>query len=38
MLRLTNWKHDSLVDLTEEQIAVLAQVDPWTPPKERAAA
>lgn len=38
ILRKTGWKHPVIADLTDEQIAVLAEVDPWTPPRERAAA
>ena len=35
IFRATNWKHPSIADLTDEQLRVLAEVDRWTPPKER---
>lgn len=38
IFRSTGWKHSIIGDLTEEQIALLETVEPWTPPKERAAA
>jgi hypothetical protein len=28
--RVTGWKHPTIADLTEEQMAVLEQVEPWT--------
>lgn len=31
ILRKTGWKHSSIGDLTEAQMQVLEQVDPWTP-------
>lgn len=31
IFRKTGWKHSSIADLTEEQMAVFEQVDPWTP-------
>jgi hypothetical protein len=31
ILRATGWRHECIADLTEEQMAVLEQVDPWTP-------
>lgn len=39
IFRATGWKHASIADLTEEQMAVLEQIEPWTPrqPQERAA-
>ncbi|MCW1431374.1 hypothetical protein [Novosphingobium sp. JCM 18896] len=36
--RKTDWRHDTIADLTDEQMAVLESVEPWTPPKQRAAA
>ena len=30
ILRTTGWKHPSISDLTDEQIDVLEQVEPWT--------
>lgn len=35
MFRRTLWKHPSIADLTEADIAVFEKHDPWTPPKER---
>jgi hypothetical protein len=36
LYRKTGWKHpEALADLSDEQIALLEQVQPWTPPKER---
>ena len=29
--RTTGWKHPSVEDLTEDQMRVFEQVDPWTP-------
>ncbi len=34
--RKTGWPHPSIADLTEEQMAMLEQVDPWSP-REKAA-
>ncbi|GMM93092.1 helix-turn-helix domain-containing protein [Qipengyuania sp. MTN3-11] len=31
----TNWKHDSIAALTDEQIDMLAALDPWTPQDKR---
>lgn len=36
--RKTAWRHPTIADLSDEQINVLESVEPWTPPKERAAA
>lgn len=38
VFKRTGWQHDSIAELTDAQIEVLAAVDQWTPPKERAAA
>ncbi len=35
MLRQIGWQHESIAELTDAQITVLAEIDPWTPPKER---
>lgn len=35
IFRKFNWKHPSIAELTEEQMVVFEQVDPWTPPKDR---
>lgn len=35
ILRKTGWLHPTIADLTEEQMRVFEQVDPWTPPKQR---
>lgn len=29
IFRATGWKHDAIAELSEEQIAVLEQVEPW---------
>jgi hypothetical protein len=31
LFRKTNWKHPSIADLTEAQMRVFEEVDPWTP-------
>jgi hypothetical protein len=31
--RETGWRHESIADLTDEQIAVLEELDPWQPRK-----
>ena len=36
--RKTGWKHQSLAELTDEQIDTLEAVDPWTPTNQAAAA
>lgn len=36
IMRSTGWRHPVLADLTDEQIAVIEAVDPWTP-QDRAA-
>jgi hypothetical protein len=35
--RKTGWRHDSIADLTEAQMTVFEQVDPWTPKEAKAA-
>jgi hypothetical protein len=35
IFRKTGWRHSSITELTEDQMQVFEQVDPWTPPKER---
>lgn len=35
IFRLTGWPHPSIRGLTEDQMKVFEEVDPWTPPKER---
>lgn len=35
IFRKTGWPHPSIADLTEDQMRVLEEVSPWTPPKER---
>ena len=37
IFRKTGWRHDLLADLTDEQIAVLETVEPWTPRQDAAA-
>jgi Helix-turn-helix. len=29
--RKTGWRHESIADLTEDQMEVFEQVDPWSP-------
>lgn len=31
ILRRTGWRHDSIADLTAEQIDLLEQIEPWQP-------
>lgn len=38
LYRKTGWKHESIRDLTEDQMLVFEQVDPWTPRKQDEAA
>lgn len=38
MLQTSGWQHESIAELTDAQITMLAELEPWTPPKERAAA
>lgn len=38
IFRTTGWRHPVIAELTDAQITMLAEIDPWTPPKERAAA
>jgi transcriptional regulator with XRE-family HTH domain len=38
ILRATGWRHKVIADLTDEQIEVFEQVEPWTPPGGQAAA
>lgn len=35
IFRQFDWRHPSIEDLTEDQMKVFEEVDPWTPPKER---
>ena len=37
IFRKTGWRHESIAELTEDQMAVFEQVDPWTPKEARAA-
>lgn len=37
LFRKTGWRHALLADLTDEQIAVLETVEPWTPRQDAAA-
>lgn len=37
ILRCTGWRHPSIADLTDAQIDVLEQVEPWTPRQDAAA-
>lgn len=38
IFRATEWRHPSIEALTEQQMRVFEEVDPWIPPKEREAA
>ena len=31
ILRKTGWRHDLIADLSDEQIAMLEQIEPWSP-------
>lgn len=31
IFRKTGWRHESIAELTEDQMAVFEEVDPWTP-------
>lgn len=33
IFRKTGWRHSLIADLSDEQIAVLEQIEPWTPTK-----
>lgn len=35
--RMTGWRHSTIADLTEEQMALLEQIEPWSPPRSEAA-
>lgn len=35
IFRETGWKHPSIATLTETQMLMSEELDPWTPPKER---
>jgi hypothetical protein len=35
IFRETGWKHPSITDLTETQMKVFEEVDPWVAPKNR---
>lgn len=35
--RRTGWRHASIADLTDDQLATLETVDPWTPRQQAAA-
>ncbi|QSR19006.1 helix-turn-helix transcriptional regulator [Novosphingobium sp. KA1] len=37
IFRRTGWKPEIISDLTDEQIAMLEQVEPWTPRQDAAA-
>lgn len=38
ILRRTGWRHDSIAELTDEQIVLLEKIEPWTPRTAQAAA
>lgn len=31
IFRKTGWRHPSIVDLTDDQMSMLEQIEPWTP-------
>jgi hypothetical protein len=31
IFRKTGWRHETIADLTDEQMAMLEQIEPWTP-------
>lgn len=31
IMRTTDWRHESIADLTDEQIAMLEEIEPWKP-------
>lgn len=37
IMRRTGWRHPVLDGLTDEQIAMLESIEPWTPTRDRAA-
>ncbi len=37
IFRTTGWPHPSIADLTEDQMAMLEQIDPWSSPRSEAA-
>lgn len=37
IFRKTGWRHQSITDLSEDQITMLEEIEPWTPPQVRAA-
>lgn len=34
--RMTDWRHGSIADLTDEQLTMLEQIEPWSSPREAA--
>lgn len=37
IFRITGWRHSTIADLTDEQMTMLEQIEPWSPPKREAA-
>lgn len=37
IFRKLGWRHETIADLTEQQMAVLEEIEPWQAPQERAA-
>lgn len=37
IFRTTGWRHPTIADLTETQMKVFEQVDPWCSPRDQAA-
>lgn len=38
IFRTTGWRHDLIADLSEDQMALLEQIEPWVPAAKRKAA
>lgn len=35
IFRETGWRHDSIAELTEEQMRILDEIEPWQAPRDR---
>lgn len=35
IFRKFDWRHPCIADLSEDKIAMLEEIEPWTPPRER---
>lgn len=36
IFRKTGWRHEAIADLTDDHMAMLEHIEPWSPPKDRA--